>query len=168
MKPLCPPDTHHLSAAEGWLELGDPDEALAELEKITPSMCGHIHVLSLRWLVFARLKQWTVCVEIGNSMVAAAPKLQFGWIQRSFALHELKKTKEARDLLLPVVEKFPKDTTIPYNLACYECQLGDLKAARRWLEKTLAMKGAKMIKRQALEDPDLAPLRDEIAQLQTE
>ena len=31
-------------------------------------------------------------------MVELAPKQIFGWIHRSFALHELKRTQEARDL----------------------------------------------------------------------
>ena len=37
MKSLGPPDSHHLSAAIGWLELGNVAEAGAELEKIAPS-----------------------------------------------------------------------------------------------------------------------------------
>ena len=35
VKPLAPPDTHHLRAALGWLELGNHVEANAELEQIT-------------------------------------------------------------------------------------------------------------------------------------
>jgi DNA-binding protein HU-beta len=38
-------------------------------------------------------------------------------------LHELKRTEEAYDLLLPVVHKCPSCCTIPYNLACY-CEVG--------------------------------------------
>jgi hypothetical protein len=38
MNPLSPPDTHHLRAAEGWLELGNHLEANAELENIMPEL----------------------------------------------------------------------------------------------------------------------------------
>ena len=31
---------------------------------------------------------------------------------------------KVRDNLLPVVERFPDNATMRYNLACYECQLG--------------------------------------------
>jgi hypothetical protein len=47
---------------------------------------------------------------------------------------------------------------IPYNLACYAAQLGDLVAAGDWLAQAFKLGNAKEIKLQALEDPDLAPL----------
>jgi hypothetical protein len=38
MKPLEPPDTLHLQAAQGWPELGNYIEANEELEKIMPQL----------------------------------------------------------------------------------------------------------------------------------
>jgi len=32
---IPPPDSMHLSSATGWMQLGNPAEALAELEKIS-------------------------------------------------------------------------------------------------------------------------------------
>src|ERR1017187_3279090 len=48
MKPLEPPDSHHLSAAIGWLGLGNWREANEELEKITSELRGHPDVLEVR------------------------------------------------------------------------------------------------------------------------
>ena len=79
-------------------------------------------------------------------------------IPASLALHELKRTQEAFDVLSPVAVKFPTDPTIPYNLACYTCQLGDLVAARDWLAQAFRLGNAMEIKGRATEDPDLAPL----------
>jgi hypothetical protein len=86
------------------------------------------------------------------------PDDSFGHIRLAFALHELKRTREAMDALLAVADKFPEQWEIPYNLACYSCQLDDMIAARDWLAKAFAVGGAENIKLQALEDPDLAPL----------
>jgi hypothetical protein len=48
---------------------------------------------------------------------------------------------------------------IPYNLACYAAQLGDLIAARDWLAQSFNLADdPKQAKLAALEDPDLAPL----------
>jgi len=88
-----------------------------------------------------------------------------GLIHRSFALHELKRTAEARDNLMPAVDKFPKDVTLRYNLACYECQLGNLERAKLWLERAATMSNPKEIKSMALDDPDLKPLWQEIGGL---
>lgn len=162
MPNLQPPDTHHWSAAEGWLELGNYREALAELDLITLAEQSRLEVLSLRWNITAQLKQWEDCVAIAGTILERAPKQVFGWIHRSFALHELKRTREARDLLLPALKRFPKSQTIPYNLACYECQLGDLDAAREWLQRAMKLRNPRALRAQALADIDLKPLWGEI------
>ena len=162
MSKLQPPDTHHLSAAEGWLELGNHAEALSELNLVSPAEQGSVEVLGLRWSISAQLKLWDECVGIAANIIELAPRNVFGWIHRSYALHELKRTSEARDLLLPALKRFPKNETIPYNLACYECQLGDLDAARRWLRAAMKLRHRDKLKAQALEDPDLKPLWEEI------
>jgi hypothetical protein len=42
MKPLTPPNSLHLQAAQGWLELGNHIEANQELEKITPELLARL------------------------------------------------------------------------------------------------------------------------------
>src|SRR5208282_4882505 len=65
---------------------------------------------------------------------------------------------QARAILVQARRAFPKEQIIAYNLACYECQLGDLNAAKLWLEKACALGDANKIELMALEDPDLKPL----------
>jgi tetratricopeptide (TPR) repeat protein len=162
MPKLQPPDTYHLSAAEGWLELGNFHEALSELNLVSKAEQGRVDLLGLRWSISAQLKLWEDCVGIATNILELAPKNVFGWIHRSYALHELKRTIEARDLLQPALKRFPKNETIPYNLACYECQLGDLEAARDWLRRAMKLKKPEALKEQALEDQDLKPMWPEI------
>jgi tetratricopeptide (TPR) repeat protein len=83
----------------------------------------------------------------------------------AYALHELKRTEEARAVLLPVADKFTDNHTIPYNLACYECQLGNLKEARDWLSKAIDLAGKDDVRAMALEDPDLEPLWAKIGEI---
>jgi hypothetical protein len=59
---------------------------------------------------------------------------------------------------LPIADKFPDLWVIPYNLACYTCQLGRLDEARLWFDRALTIGDAKEIKLAALDDADLAPL----------
>jgi tetratricopeptide (TPR) repeat protein len=159
MKPLEPPDNHHLNAALGWLELGNHLEANAELENITAALRSHPAVLELRWQIYAKEEKWEACVDIGEAMVKVAFDLPEGWIHRSFALHELKRTKEAADKLEAAADLFPSISTIPYNLACYACQLGNQADAREWLRDAFDLaEDKKTIKLAALDDPDLEPL----------
>ena len=152
-------DKRHLEAAEGWLELGLHLEANEELEKITPQLRGHPDVLELRWHIFAKEKKWEACVDIATATIKLAPDRSGGWIHRSFALHEMKRTQEAFDQLLPVADKFPKSWTIPYNLGCYCSVLHQFDEAQKWLKQAFAV-GNKTVKLTALDDEDLKPLWD--------
>ena len=149
------PDSYHVRAAQGWLELGNPIEANTELEQINPALSDHPDVLEVRWQIRAQVKQWDECVKLASTLIKADPTTVTGWIHRSYALHELQRTAEARDGLLSVIGLFPEELTLPYNLACYECKLGNLPKAREWLGKIFSTEHAAEWKATALEDLDL-------------
>jgi tetratricopeptide (TPR) repeat protein len=159
---LQPPNIFHLQAAQGWVELGNACEGNRELEKIPPELQKHPDVLKVRWEIYATQKRWEAALEVAASLVELEPENPHGWVHRSFCLHELKRTREARDRLLPVAAKFEL-ATISYNLACYECQLGDLSQARKWLKTALSAGDRKELKLMAMADPDLKPLWPELA-----
>jgi tetratricopeptide (TPR) repeat protein len=158
-------DQRHLEAAQGWLGLGNWREANEELEHISPRMRAHPDVLDIRWSVYAAARKWDVALDIAATLVRSVPERLEGWTHRSFCLHELKRTKEAREHLLPAVNKFPDEYVIRYNLACYACQLGDLKEAFQWLEKAIDIASKDDIRQMALDDPDLEPLWNEIGEI---
>lgn len=158
IKPLEPPDSIHLIAAEGWLGLGNQIEAFEELERISPRLRVHPDVLEIRWQIYAKEKKWEACVDIARAIAKLAPSHPYGWIHLAYSLHELKRTKEARDVLIPIMDKFPKEYLMRYNLACYSCQLGKLKEAKELLKKARDLAGKKDIRLMALNDPDLEPL----------
>lgn len=165
IKPLERPDLWHLNAAAGWLGLGDLVSAQEELDNITPEKRAHPEVLLARCNIYHAAGKWASVIEVASTVVRNFPDLDQAWVQRSFALHELKRTQEAHDLLLPAAEKFPKLWVVPYNLACYCAQLGQLKEAYRWLEQAFERGDENHIKLQALEDPDLEPLWADISEI---
>jgi predicted Zn-dependent protease len=162
-------DQRHLEAAEGWLGLGDHIEAQKELDAITPELHGHPLILNLRWQVCAAGKKWKAALDIAASMTRTAPNDPQGWVHQSYALHELKRTQEALDALMCVVHRFPKVAIMRYNLACYECQLGHVTEAKAWLKMAFVLaEDARQMRQMALEDPDLGPLRKEVASMALE
>ena len=163
MKQIEPPDSHHLSAAEGWLELGNPCEADLEIRRIAAELRTHPDVLDIRWGIDAARKRWPECVEAAEAMMRIAPDRLIGWIHRSYALHELKRTREAFDSLLPAADLFPKEWLTSYNLACYSCQLDKPEDALAWLAKALLLGDPNHIKEMAMKDHDLRPLRADLA-----
>jgi Flp pilus assembly protein TadD len=160
MKPLEPPDSHHLSAAIGWLGLGNVAEAGAELEKIAPQFQSHPDVLAVQFDIYAQAGKWDAAAEIAGTLTQLEPGQPGTWISLAYATR--RKTgggiPQARAILILAQQTFPKEKIIAYNLACYDCQLGDLIAARSWLEKACVLGDARKIKHMALQDQDLEPL----------
>ena len=157
MKPLEPPDSHLLSAAIGWLELGNVAEAGAELGKIAPPFQSHPDVLVVRYDLYARSGEWDAAAEIAGTLTRLDPDEPGAWVSLAYATR--RKTgggiAQARAILIQARQTFPQEQIIAYNLACYDCQLGDLNAARLWLEKACGLGDARKIKHMARQDPDL-------------
>ena len=103
---LQSPDNFLLRAAHGWLELGNHIEADVELDKVTLQLRAHPDVLKGRWKVYAAVRSWDVALDIALAIIQMVPDDQLGWVNRSYVLHELKRTPEARDNLLRVVDRF--------------------------------------------------------------
>ncbi len=118
--------------------------------------------LEIQCEIYCREKKWEPAVQIAEAIIKLAPERFTGWVFRSFALHELRQTQEAFDLLRPVWFKFPEVWTIPYNLACYCAQLGRLEECEHWFKRAMAI-DEQVVKRKAIDDPDLKPLRDSMS-----
>lgn len=157
-----PPDSHIVDAAIGWAGLGLPQEALAELARLNPDLLGHPDVLDLRWRLHAMKRDWTAALNVARAQVTVSPEQSDGWINQSYALHELKRTREAFEALVGVVDRFPELGVIPYNLACYTCQLGQIDDARIWIRRARRILGKDQLREMGSDDPDLAPLREEL------
>jgi tetratricopeptide (TPR) repeat protein len=166
MQTLEPPHTHSLSAAEGWVGLGNLVEAAAELDQIPVEFQNLPSVLQVRWAINAAKGDWSAALSTARTLAQTAPGLSAGWLHQAYALRRLAGggLTAAWDALFPALEMFPGDLLIPYNLACYACQLGRLDEARALLERALKT-DRKAVKQIALADSDLKPLWPEIRKL---
>ncbi len=159
MKSLTWPDSYHLEAATGWLELGNWLEANEELERITPELRGHPDVLGVRYRIYSAASKWDYAAEVANALCRMLPESAFGPLHLAHALRKLDRPAEARDVLLPVADKFQKEWSIPFQLACCFAQLGRLEDCESWLKQAIAI-DEDSVKKSAVEDPDLIPLWD--------
>jgi predicted Zn-dependent protease len=147
-----------LVASQGYCELGMFDDALAELETLPAEYERHPTVVELRTVVLMQAKRWKLALTSSRSLCRVSPDRTTGFIHAAFCLHELGRTTEARDTLLSGPELLHKEPTYHYNLACYECALGNLDLARLHLERSFELD--KKFKEYAKSDPDLAALRE--------
>src|SRR5207249_4051368 len=76
-----------------------------------------------------------------------------------FALLDSGKANEAKRLLLEALARYEDRSTLLYNLACAESQLGETDAALEHLRA--ALEGDPSLAAYAPEDADLASIRDD-------
>jgi|GEM_PF-1386157 len=130
-------DIDHLEPAEGWFELGNYTEAKKELDLIDPRQAQQLEVLVLRLRTCFNLKQWEETLAVATAVLQQDHTYSDYWIKRSYALHELNRTREAYDLLKPSVGLFPGEEVIPFNLNCYARALGRPLTAFYWRNMAL-------------------------------
>ncbi|MDB6067345.1 MAG: hypothetical protein JWR26_3553 [Pedosphaera sp.] len=164
MQTLEPPHCFSLSAAVGWIELGNPAEAAAELDGIPAELQKNPAVLDVRWAICAEEKDWTGGFSVATALMDVAPELPSGWLHAAYAIRRMENggLQQARNLLFPALDKFPNFGLIAYNLACYACQLNQMDEARSLLKRAMATGDKNNIRNMALQDTDMEALWPEI------
>ena len=154
--PLEPTDQRHLAAATGYVELGMPLDAEAELDSIDPDVRHLPEVLAIRMEIYLKQENWERMKGIADRLMRNEPTDPAWVISYAFATRRAESIQSAKAILLEAIQWHPKEPVIPYNLACYECQLGNLESAKRYLEQAIKMNPR--FRAGALDDPDLEPL----------
>jgi tetratricopeptide (TPR) repeat protein len=161
-------DARHAQASEGWLVLGDLQEAKDELDQVSPKGQQHPFVMEVRWRLNSAARNWEACLEISEALVKMNPGESQHWILLAYAKRRSSAggLEAAHEVLINSQKTFPDEPLIAFNLACYNAQLGKLDTARDWLNSALSLGKAinsgfeKELKAMSLEDPDLEPLRE--------
>jgi predicted Zn-dependent protease len=144
---------HRLRAAEGFLELGDPDSAWDELESIPAEDRAHPVVLRMRVEIYREKKRWMEMAEIARHLTELEPELSGHWINRAWAERRHIGLEAAEQTLLKAREAFPEEPLVHYNLACYACQQKRVDEAKERLAKAIELDPQYRVL--ALEDEDL-------------
>ena len=167
MKPLEPPHTHHLNAAQGWLLFGDPGEAAVELDRLEPAARTHPDVLEVRYEIHALRQDWAECFAITQQVLQQVPERAFGWIHGAYAMRRMAGggLAAAFEALVPAATMCPQEPIVFFNLACYACQLGRPDEAMGWLRHAVKLSSRTRIIEMARNDDDLEPLRRRLAEL---
>lgn len=155
-----PPDSQYLRAAHGYLELSMYLEADAELDKIDPICRGAPEILRVRLMVYAELEKWELMQVVAKRLSNCDPKNAQWAISLAYATRRAESIEAARSVLLEARKLHPEEPTIAYNLACYECQMGNLSDAKKHLMQ--ATKADVKFKAMALDDSDLEPLWEKL------
>lgn len=142
-----------LLAAQGYLELEMPEEALRELDELPEEAGRMVEVLQVKLFILMRARRWGDALAVCDTLREVAPDQTTGYIHGAFCLHELGRTREAKAILLQGPASLLREATYYYNLGCYDAVLGNLEDAQHALE--LSFKMDDKFRDIAKYDPDL-------------
>jgi tetratricopeptide (TPR) repeat protein len=146
----------------GFLELGMPDDALAELDELSVSSSLALH---LRVDALFRLKNWQEAADICLPMVEQEPSDPGWWIQAAYSQRRACSVGEAETILHRALRHHPQHGLILYNLACYACVQSRPEVARELMEQAIAIDPEQALA-MANKDPDLESIRPWILEQQ--
>jgi len=147
-----------LLAAQGYLELGMVEEALSELASVPAGANTDADLTELRLHILMHGKRWDEALVAAEELLRISPQAVPGYIHGAFALHELGRTAQARDLLLKGPPLLRQNPTFHYNIGCYEAVLGNRESALQSLRESFALD--ETYRDFAQRDPDLEGIRD--------
>ena len=147
----------------GYLSLGMYFDANDALESLPTEVKTHRLVLWARLDLLVEMRKWDEGVLLGESLCKLFPDQREFVIRTAYCLHELKRTAEAKNVLLTAPHSHRESAVFNYNLACYETQLGNIDQAKKLLAS--CFKKDIEFRAQALVDPDLEPLWNSIGGL---
>jgi Tfp pilus assembly protein PilF len=148
--------TTPLQAVLGYLELGMIAEANAEIENLPPQEKSRTDVLEMRLEIYRQAGSWSLMEVVARELLRTMPDNPDPWSHLAFAVRRNESLNVARELLETAEAMFPVDATIQFNLGCYACQMGDIKEAKKRVEKATSLD--RKFQMLALDDPDLEPM----------
>lgn len=148
---------HRLLAASGYLDLGMLADAAAELAALSPDERTRPDVMGLQVDIHMAAKEWTAGAELAGRLVQTDPATPGWWINYAYCTRRAVSVDRAEEILLAAVQQHPDEAMIRYNLACYASVTGRFDEARSRLDAAIALDPR--VKKLALDDEDLAPLR---------
>ncbi len=146
-----------LAAVEGYADLGLHDMAWEQFATLNAADRNRPEVHEMELCLFIRERRWDEAIPLGLRLCEAPGERPAVFIHTAYALHESRRTEEARTLLTRAPVSLQTDPLFHYNMACYLAVLGQPRDAEPLLKKALKMD--EKLRRYARTDPDLKDLR---------
>jgi tetratricopeptide (TPR) repeat protein len=146
----------HLVAADAYLDLGMPRDALEELDAIGEAGRRDAQAMRLRVRAHLRLREWTEGMALASSAARRYPQDGEFFLQWAYALHKARPGGSAQEVLDAAPEPLRSSGLIHYNLARFEAQDGNIENARLYLQEACRLNPAVVF--DARRDPLLRPV----------
>ena len=150
----------HIQRGDGYLDLKMYEEARRELQQVNSFDCRCDTYIKAAMRLALADARWGDAAQFARTLIERQPNEPAFHVQLAYAVRRAESIEAARTILLEALKQFPKIAVIPFNLACYECQLGRYDKAMSYLRRAFKLDDS--CQEQALEDEDLKPIWDRL------
>jgi lipopolysaccharide biosynthesis regulator YciM len=145
-----------LQKCDGYLDLGMLQRAQAEFQNIPAVYHQSREAREILLRMAMEDKNWNKAVQQAQDLIQLFPDDPSYHVQLAYSIRRKDSIAAARSVLLEASRRFKKVAVIPYNLACYECQLGHREQALQYLKRAVKLNASFI--QMALDDADLEPI----------
>ncbi|MFC4993300.1 TPR end-of-group domain-containing protein [Rubritalea tangerina] len=128
-----------LQAAEGYLQLEMPGEAMHELVQLPRGVREKFHAKELELAAEMMQKHWNRGADLARELCQLKPHKRAYFLHAAFCLHETGDTLAAKSFLMSGPKSLMKDALFHYNMACYSAVLEDPVEAQRYLRQAFEL-----------------------------
>ena len=151
--------TRRLDAAEGYLQLTLPVNALRELDRIPADYQSAFLFNQLKAEALRQLERYEEALDAyrkANYVCSDDVRVLTGM---AWCFKRLNRIDRAIELAAEAYHAAPDQAWLLYNLACYFCIAGDKSRALSWLGRAVRMESS--IRNLVSEEPDFDALRND-------
>lgn len=127
--------SRHITAAQGFVDLGMFLDANGELEEIRPEMRDRSEVLAVRVRIYRALENWDLMDTVAGTLALRHPDNDQLVVDWAFARRRSQSPEAAFFILQEAERNHPAGNRIQYELARYECETGAIETARQRLKQ---------------------------------
>ena len=131
-----------LQFASGYLSLGMPDEALAELTSLKSESRNFPEVMSLKGQIYLLRSEWSSAAEMAEEGHNRYPELPDFYIQQALAYEQLGQPLRAIDIWMSAPEEIQRSGFCHYNLARCQARLGNVSSAKKHVLQAVKLEPA--------------------------
>ena len=151
-----------LRRCDGYIDLKMLDKAREELGRIEYRYRQTYTYMAVQMHLAMEEKNWPDVFRLADALCKKFTKNADLHVTLAYAARRTQGLEVARGILQRARRLFPKVAVIPFNLACYECQLGHPDSAMELLDSAFRLDAS--FREKASEDDDLKPIWDKLGQ----
>lgn len=149
-----------LVQADGFADLQMWKRSQDLLDRIPEVWREHPLVMRCRLSLAMGQAAWAAAAALARTLSEREPGEVAHRVHLAYSVRRAESISAAREILLQARESFPDEPILHFNLACYECRLGNLPAAREHLRRAREL--SPPCRELALQDDDLESLWPEL------